>query len=73
MLCLWCRASKWTTCSLTGAPLQGQIAADYIGQLFNRDALVEFLLARSGKLLDGEASLVRTAFVVLVSFSQTAL
>ncbi|CAL8463661.1 g3195 [Coccomyxa elongata] len=49
------RETSWTTCSISGHPLQNPISADYLGQLYNREAVVEFLLARNGSFADEEA------------------
>jgi hypothetical protein len=37
----------WTTCSLSEQPLQhAHIVADALGSLFNKEAVVEYLLCR---------------------------
>lgn len=42
------RRVRWSTCSLSGEPLAAPIVADYLGALYNRAAVLEFLLARKG-------------------------
>ncbi|KAK9815355.1 hypothetical protein WJX72_002239 [[Myrmecia] bisecta] len=49
------RAVKWSTCTLTGQPLKRPVAADYLGSLYNREAVIEFLLARTGVFVDDRA------------------
>ncbi|BDA48469.1 Replication termination factor 2 [Coccomyxa sp. Obi] len=46
------RETSWTTCSISGQPLQDPISADYLGHLYNREAVVEFLLGRNGSFAD---------------------
>jgi hypothetical protein len=41
------RLAKWTSCSLSGMPLQPPCAADELGNLFNKEAVVQALLAKS--------------------------
>ncbi|WOL08647.1 hypothetical protein Cni_G17400 [Canna indica] len=38
------RLSKWTTCSLSGEPLAPPVVVDRLGNLFNKEALVEALI-----------------------------
>lgn len=45
------RAVLWSTCALSGLPLQPPLVADDAGQLFNRVAIVEHLAA--GRCADG--------------------
>lgn len=35
---------RWTTCALSHKPLQVPVVSDYSGQLYNKDALLEYLL-----------------------------
>lgn len=42
------RRVRWSTCALSGEPLAAPVVADYLGALFNRAAVLEFLLARRG-------------------------
>jgi hypothetical protein len=41
------RLAKWTSCSLSGMPLQPPCAADELGNLFNKEAVVQALLAKN--------------------------
>ncbi|XP_072952897.1 uncharacterized protein [Typha angustifolia] len=50
------RLSKWTTCSLSGEPLAHPVVIDRLGNLFNKEALVEALLH---KKLPKEFSYIR--------------
>ncbi|KAK9837896.1 hypothetical protein WJX74_007445 [Apatococcus lobatus] len=50
------KAARWTSCSLTSEPLKSPASADFLGNLFNREAVLRFLLARKGKFED-EATL----------------
>lgn len=36
---------KWMTCALTGEPLKPPICADLLGNLFNKQAILEYLLS----------------------------
>ncbi|XP_042430502.1 replication termination factor 2-like [Zingiber officinale] len=38
------RISKWTTCALSGEPLAPPVVVDWLGNLFNKEALVEALI-----------------------------
>ncbi len=49
------RAVKWSTCALTGQPLAAPTAADWLGNLFNRAAALEFLLGRAAIFADDAA------------------
>ncbi len=49
------RAVRWSTCALTGQPLAAPIAADWLGNLFNRAAALEFLLGRAAIFADDAA------------------
>lgn len=40
-----CRMILWTTCALSGLPLVAPIVADALGQLFNKQSVLEHLLA----------------------------
>jgi len=44
------RNTKWTTCALTSQPLKEPVVACQLGRLYNKDALIEFLLDKSKKL-----------------------
>lgn len=46
------KSTKWSTCSLSNQPLQVPIVADYLGSLYNREAVLEFLLSRGGAFVD---------------------
>lgn len=49
------RAMQWSTCTLSGQPLRTEVVADYLGALYNREAVLEFLLMRSGILADDDS------------------
>ena len=49
------REVRWSTCALTGQPLAPPIAADWLGNLFNRAAVLEFLLGRAAIFADDSA------------------
>lgn len=49
------RQTKWSTCALSGQPLQPPLAADMLGSLYNREAVLEFLLGRAGHFADKDA------------------
>ncbi|KAK9797356.1 hypothetical protein WJX73_001887 [Symbiochloris irregularis] len=49
------RAARWSTCTLTGEPLREPVAADFLGSLYNKEALLEFLLVRAGVVVSEEA------------------
>lgn len=51
----FCRQTKWSTCALSGQPLQPPLAADMLGSLYNREAVLEFLLGRAGHFADKDA------------------
>jgi hypothetical protein len=38
------RLAKWTTCQLTGMPLQPPCVCDELGNLFNKDAVIQVSL-----------------------------
>jgi hypothetical protein len=44
------RQAAWTSCPLSGEPLAHPLVADPLGTLYNKAAVVEFLLARKGKV-----------------------
>jgi len=44
------RNTKWSTCTLTSQPLKEPVVACQLGRLYNKDALIEFLLDKSKKL-----------------------
>ncbi|GAB4819269.1 hypothetical protein N2152v2_006315 [Parachlorella kessleri] len=46
------RVTKWTTCALSGEPLKAPVVADFLGALYNKAAVLEFLLARAGVFND---------------------
>eukprot|EP00884_Botryococcus_braunii_P016620 jgi/Botrbrau1/3641/Bobra.0204s0032.1 len=46
------RSTRWSTCSLTGEKLQPPIVSDFLGNLYNREAVLRFLLAQGGSFLD---------------------
>jgi hypothetical protein len=41
------RIAKWTRCSISSEPLRPPFVADFLGNLYNKEALVSGLLARS--------------------------
>ena len=46
----------YTTCQLSGEPLEPPVVADYLGRLYCRSAVLEFLLAkRKDIFVDGAA------------------
>ena len=49
------RETQWSTCTLSGQPLREPVVADFLGSLYNREVVLEFLLARSGLLVDDES------------------
>ncbi|GFR48595.1 hypothetical protein Agub_g10499, partial [Astrephomene gubernaculifera] len=51
------RATAWSTCSLTSQPLQPPIVACGLGRLYNKDAVLQFLLCKKDKISDPEALL----------------
>lgn len=48
-------AAKWSSCALTGEPLREPIVADSLGKLYNRESVVQLLLARNGVFTDDAA------------------
>ncbi len=46
--CGGCRLTKWSTCALSGEPLATPVVCDFLGQLYNKAAVLEFLLAKQG-------------------------
>lgn len=61
--------TQWTTCLLSGQPLVVPIAADWLGRLFNREAVLAFLLGRVTAFADEAAS---TLYVNQLRASGTA-
>lgn len=49
------KQTRWSTCHISGQPLEVPIAADFLGTLYNKEAVLEFLLARNGYFADQEA------------------
>ena len=49
------RQVKWGTCALSEQPLAPPIVADFLGALFNKCAVLEWLLARRGAPADADA------------------
>ncbi|MEW5311378.1 MAG: hypothetical protein WDW38_003099 [Sanguina aurantia] len=52
----WHVALPWSNCHLTGEPLVAPFVADVLGNLYTKEAVLEFLLCRKGIYPDGEAS-----------------
>lgn len=50
---------QWSTCTLSGQPLRTEVVADYLGALYNREAVLEFLLMRSGILADDDSEVLQ--------------
>lgn len=42
------RRVRWSTCALSGERLAAPVVADWLGTLYNRQAVLEFLLAKQG-------------------------
>jgi len=49
------RQVKWSTCALSEQPLAPPVVADRLGGLYNREAVLEWLLARRGAAVDAAA------------------
>ncbi|KAL3131040.1 hypothetical protein ABBQ38_000358 [Trebouxia sp. C0009 RCD-2024] len=49
------KSTRWSTCSLSNQPLQAPIVADFLGNLYNREAVLEFLLSKGGAFVDDSA------------------
>lgn len=49
------RRLKWTTCALTGQPLRAPVVADWLGNLYSKESVLSFLLARAGSFDDEES------------------
>ncbi|GMH36185.1 hypothetical protein BSKO_04053 [Bryopsis sp. KO-2023] len=50
------RLVSWSTCSLSGEPLESdRIVADFLGNLYNKAAVLEFLLGKSGVFKDEQS------------------
>lgn len=41
------KLAKWTRCNLSGEPLQPPCVADELGNLYNKDAMVQALVTKS--------------------------
>lgn len=41
------KAAKWNNCHITQHPLQKPIVADHLGNVYNKDSVIEYLLERS--------------------------
>jgi hypothetical protein len=50
------REVRWSTCFLSGEPLAAPVVADDAGALYNKEALLEYLLARQGNPADAAAA-----------------
>lgn len=46
---------KWTSCALSGDTLENPIVSDYIGNLCNKQSVIEYLLGRTGHFKNEEA------------------
>lgn len=46
----------WTTCPLSHKPLQRPIVSDSVGNLYNKDAILKYLLGADGEEEDGISS-----------------
>ncbi|GLI68656.1 hypothetical protein VaNZ11_013132, partial [Volvox africanus] len=49
------RSIAWSTCALSSQPLQSPIVACGLGRLYNKDAVLQFLLVKKGKVTSSEA------------------
>lgn len=38
-----CRHTRWTTCALSGQPLEAPTAADWLGRLYNREVSCSYV------------------------------
>lgn len=47
-----CRVTRWSTCALSGQPLAAPVVACYLGRLYNKAAVLEWLLAKAGHFSD---------------------
>ncbi|KAJ1679648.1 Replication termination factor 2 [Spiromyces aspiralis] len=47
--------ARWSYCALSKQPLQEPVVGDAIGKLYNREAMLEFLLDRAGAYGDADA------------------
>ena len=52
------RQVEWSSCRLSGELLAPPVVADYLGRLYNKDAVLEFLLGRNGHFADSEAQVL---------------
>ncbi|KAL7268173.1 Replication termination factor 2 [Rhizina undulata] len=48
------QAYHWTTCPLSKRPLSSPVVSDYLGRLYNKDAIIEWLLRGIEAYGDGE-------------------
>eukprot|EP01025_Chloroclados_australasicus_P045196 TRINITY_DN4931_c1_g1_i1.p2 TRINITY_DN4931_c1_g1~~TRINITY_DN4931_c1_g1_i1.p2 ORF type:complete len:257 (-),score=15.03 TRINITY_DN4931_c1_g1_i1:478-1248(-) len=48
-------AAKWSTCSLSGEKLQSPIVMDYLGSLYNKSAVLEFLLSKKNIFVNDQS------------------
>ncbi|GLC35862.1 hypothetical protein PLESTM_000376500 [Pleodorina starrii] len=48
------RSTAWSTCALSSQPLRPPIVACGLGRLYNKDALLQFLLAKRGRVSQPE-------------------
>ncbi|KAI3437916.1 hypothetical protein D9Q98_000361 [Chlorella vulgaris] len=44
-----CKVTRWSTCALSGQPLAAPVVACFLGRLYNKAAVLEWLLARAGR------------------------
>ncbi|KAG2424314.1 hypothetical protein HYH02_015204 [Chlamydomonas schloesseri] len=51
------RQTAWSTCALSSQPLQPPIVADGLGRLYNKEAVIQFILCAKDKVTDPEALL----------------
>ncbi|GIL72342.1 hypothetical protein Vretimale_4004 [Volvox reticuliferus] len=51
------RSIAWSTCALSSQPLRSPVVACGLGRLYNKDAVLQFLLVRKGKVTSSEAQL----------------
>ncbi|KAI7842610.1 hypothetical protein COHA_003714 [Chlorella ohadii] len=49
------KVTKWTTCALSGQPLAAPVVACFLGRLYSKQSVLEWLLARAGTFADDEA------------------
>ncbi|KAK3277573.1 hypothetical protein CYMTET_14428 [Cymbomonas tetramitiformis] len=46
----------WSACALSGAALRSPVAACWLGRLYNKEAVIEHILARQGSFVSEEAT-----------------